>query len=212
MDVTQTAGAAQVATPPTTEQTDAARAASDFETFLSLLTAQMRNQDPLNPMDSTQFVSQLAAFSTVEQQINTVDRLRSIEALLGGDTASAAGWIGRDVAVESATFEQDASVRATFEDADTRDTAAVFRDPNGTEVARVAVAGGERVAVLPAGILPMATTLTVTRDVVEEDGTVTSEAGRIFDEVVEVRSGEDGPVLISAGGARIDAGVVSAIR
>ena len=36
--------------------------ASDFDTFLQLLTAQIRNQDPLNPADSTEFVAQLATF------------------------------------------------------------------------------------------------------------------------------------------------------
>jgi flagellar basal-body rod modification protein FlgD len=42
----------------------------DESTFLNLLVAQMKNQDPLNPTDSTQFVSQLAQFSELEQMIN----------------------------------------------------------------------------------------------------------------------------------------------
>ena len=49
--------------------------AGDFETFLKLLTAQLRNQDPLQPMDSTEFVAQLASFSAVEQQVRANDRL-----------------------------------------------------------------------------------------------------------------------------------------
>ena len=50
----------------------------DFQTFLKLLTAQMRHQDPLEPLDSTQFVAQLAAFSSVEQQIETNTKLETI--------------------------------------------------------------------------------------------------------------------------------------
>lgn len=70
-------------------------AAADFETFLSLLTAQMRNQDPLQPMDSTEFVAQLASFSGVEQQIRANERLDAIlDALSGGAGAGLASWIG----------------------------------------------------------------------------------------------------------------------
>ena len=57
---------------------------SDFTTFLKLLTAQLRNQDPLKPLDSTEFVAQLATFSSVEQQVKTNDTLATIQQLLGG--------------------------------------------------------------------------------------------------------------------------------
>ena len=96
-------------TPPTgtaakksaADDTGAATAASgDFQTFLTLLTTQMRNQDPLKPMDSTEFVSQLASFSSVEQQVRANDRLQGIlDVLSGGSPAGLAEWIGRDVRV-----------------------------------------------------------------------------------------------------------------
>jgi flagellar basal-body rod modification protein FlgD len=54
----------------------------DFDTFLTLLTAQVENQDPLAPLDSTQFVEQLATFSALEQQVTTNDHLEKIAALL----------------------------------------------------------------------------------------------------------------------------------
>ena len=41
----------------------------DFETFLKMLTTQIRNQDPLNPMEGSEFAVQLATFSGVEQQV-----------------------------------------------------------------------------------------------------------------------------------------------
>ena len=72
--------------------------ASDFDTYLTLLTTQLRNQDPLNPTDSTEFVAQLASFSGVEQQVRTNDHLKSILGALGGGTsAGLAAWIGKEV-------------------------------------------------------------------------------------------------------------------
>ena len=50
----------------------------DLESFLLLLTSQLKNQDPLDPLDATQFVSQLASFSTVEQLVETNRFLSSI--------------------------------------------------------------------------------------------------------------------------------------
>ncbi len=50
----------------------------DFNTFLKLLVAQLKNQDPLNPLDGTQFTGQIAQFSALEQQINTNNYLSSI--------------------------------------------------------------------------------------------------------------------------------------
>jgi len=59
----------------------------NFDTFLTLLTTQLQNQDPLSPMDSTKFTEQLVSYSQVEQQINTNDNLKSLLSL----TKSAAG-------------------------------------------------------------------------------------------------------------------------
>ncbi|MEO1532985.1 MAG: flagellar hook capping FlgD N-terminal domain-containing protein, partial [Pseudomonadota bacterium] len=72
-------------------------AASDFESFLTLLTAQLQNQDPLQPIDSTEFVAQLASFSTVEQLIGTNERLDALtQDVAAGDLAALAGWIGQE--------------------------------------------------------------------------------------------------------------------
>ena len=85
-----TLAAPAIASPPTAGQSSPANAASgalasDFETFLKLLTSQLRNQDPLKPLDSTDFVAQLASFSAVEQQVNTNTKL---DQLLGALTRS----------------------------------------------------------------------------------------------------------------------------
>ena len=53
------------------------------QTFLQLLVTQIKNQDPLNPADGTQFLSQLAQFSELEQMINVNTNLQSIKQDLG---------------------------------------------------------------------------------------------------------------------------------
>lgn len=71
---------------------------SDFDTFLRLLTAQIRNQDPLEPTDATQYTSQLATFSNVEQSVKTNDLLAAMIARLDVQQISgASNWIGMEV-------------------------------------------------------------------------------------------------------------------
>ncbi|WP_298744994.1 flagellar hook capping FlgD N-terminal domain-containing protein [uncultured Brevundimonas sp.] len=71
--------------------------ASNFETFLALLTSQLKNQDPLSPVDSNQFTAQLTQMAGVEQQLLTNDLLKSLVAAQGGGgLAGAANYIGKD--------------------------------------------------------------------------------------------------------------------
>lgn len=88
-----------VTTTTAVQRTDATRTAmaTNFETFLSLLTAQLKNQDPLAPVDSNQFTSQLTQMSGVEQQLLTNDLLTSLlAAQQGGGLSGAANYIGKD--------------------------------------------------------------------------------------------------------------------
>lgn len=62
---------------------------ADMNTFLKLLVTQMQNQDPLNPTDSTQFVSQLAQFSELEQMIGVRTNTQAIDQDLQALIASA---------------------------------------------------------------------------------------------------------------------------
>ena len=74
----------------------------EFNSFIQLLTAQVRNQDPLSPMDSTQFVEQLATFSTLEQQVQSNESLQQIATLISDlHTMAASDWLGQQVTVES---------------------------------------------------------------------------------------------------------------
>jgi len=71
-----------------------------FDQFLTLLTAQLRYQDPLSPMDSTQFTSQLVQFASVEQSIRTNDQLETLIAMQQTDASTTAlGYIGHIVEV-----------------------------------------------------------------------------------------------------------------
>lgn len=70
----------------------------DFDDFLNLLTTQLQNQDPLSPMDSTEFTNQLVGFSQVEQQINMNEKLEQILSLeLSSMSTVAANYVGMNV-------------------------------------------------------------------------------------------------------------------
>ncbi len=61
-----------------TAATGANKVGADQEMFLKLLVAQMKNQDPLNPTDSTQYTAQLAQFSSLEQLTGINDKLSQL--------------------------------------------------------------------------------------------------------------------------------------
>lgn len=75
--------------------TATSKTAVDYQSFLKLLIAEMKNQDPTKPMDSTQYVAQLATFSQVEQSVQTntkLDQIMSSSALSQADAI-----IGRNI-------------------------------------------------------------------------------------------------------------------
>jgi len=88
-----TAPAATQATTTTGGSESVAKAQVDYQSFLKLLVAQMKNQDPTNPMDSTQYVAQLASFSQVEQSIQINSKLDQM--LQSSALAQADALIGR---------------------------------------------------------------------------------------------------------------------
>lgn len=70
---------------------------SDFDTFLRMLTVQLQNQDPLNPIESSDYAVQLATFSGVEQQVQTNELLRAMTSQQAADgLAQLAGWVGME--------------------------------------------------------------------------------------------------------------------
>lgn len=106
----------------TTQNSSGAKAAVDYQTFLKLLVAEMKNQDPTNPMDSTQYVAQLATFSQVEQTVQVNSKLTSLlqssavsqaDALLGHTLTSADGKVQGLVASVKLTADGTVAVLAS---------------------------------------------------------------------------------------------------
>ncbi len=93
---------ATTSNPTITEKpTDAEKTSKDYDNFLLLLTAQLKNQDPLQPLDSTTFVSQLAQFSNVEQQVKMNTKFDTlISNLTGSDFSKASNYLGKYVAAD----------------------------------------------------------------------------------------------------------------
>lgn len=90
--------------------------ASDYQVFLKLMTEQMRNQDPLAPMDATQFVSQLAQFSQVEQSIQTNSKLDDLmKAISSISSRGSLALIGRNIEVAGSALNlKDGEVDFSF--------------------------------------------------------------------------------------------------
>jgi flagellar basal-body rod modification protein FlgD len=104
--------------------------------FLTLLVTQLKNQDPLSPLDNEAFVTQLAQFSTVSGINNTNEKLDQLTQIAGADArGSALQWIGRTVegaaggsgTVASVTIAADSNLSLTLDDGRTLPTAGVTR-------------------------------------------------------------------------------------
>ncbi len=87
--------AANAASTTSASKTDAKKATLDYDNFLKLLIAQMKNQDPTNPMDATEQISQLATFSNVEQSIKMNTNLETL--ISNSSLANASSYIGKTI-------------------------------------------------------------------------------------------------------------------
>lgn len=78
--------------------------ASNFTTFLQLLTTQLKNQNPLDPLDTNQFTQQLVQFAQVEQQMKSNDQLSALVALdKTAQSTTALAYVGATVVVDGST-------------------------------------------------------------------------------------------------------------
>src|SRR3978361_1894744 len=99
-------------TPPTSSSSGSSTAdatnalassqiAGNFQSFLTLLTTQLQNQNPLDPLDTNQFTQQLVQFAGVEQQLKSNDQLKSLVAMQKTAQATQALiYVGNTVAVD----------------------------------------------------------------------------------------------------------------
>jgi flagellar basal-body rod modification protein FlgD len=89
--------------------------ASNFTTFLQLLTTQLKNQDPLSPMDTNQFTQQLVQFAQVEQQMKSNDQLASLVSMeQSAQQTTALAYVGSTVVVDGSTGQLTAGGSATW--------------------------------------------------------------------------------------------------
>src|SRR5674476_312370 len=78
--------------------------ASNFTTFLTLLTTQLKNQNPLDPLDTNQFTQQLVQFAQVEQQMKSNDQLSTLISLdKSAQATTALAYVGATVVVDGST-------------------------------------------------------------------------------------------------------------
>lgn len=192
--------------------------ASDFETFLRLLTTQLKNQDPLNPIDSASFAQQLATFSSVEQQIQTNRLLTGLSAMLARSSATdLAGWVGMKVRAPVDGWFAGAPLDLAFPPdpgADRREL--VVREDGGRVVQRMALPAGAT-ELLWAGTGPDGSPLPAGRYAFTVEGFIgeTPRPGVTaapFGQVREARLGTEGVALLLEGGIEVPADKVMALR
>lgn len=191
---------------------------SDFEMFLRMLTVQMQNQDPLNPVDSTDYATQLATFSGVEQAVLTNDLLRALSAqLTSGGLADMAAWVGKEARAATSGYFDGQPITLAPNPALLADSAeVVVRNEQGVEVQRFDVpisADPIEWAGVAAGGFPYPSGLYSFELISSANGEViTQDAVEVYSTVTEVRAEGGETILILEGGIAVAATQVSALR
>lgn len=133
MTTTSSVNSSSTSTSTATAQ---ARLSNNFDTFLQLLTTQLKNQDPTQPMDANQFTQQLVQYSQVEQQLATNSKLDNLlSALTGNQTTTSLGYLGKTVTYDSSTVSPTSTGASwTFTPTQSGDYTVRIRDSNGVVV------------------------------------------------------------------------------
>ena len=108
--------------------------AADFDAFLLLLTTQLKHQDPLSPLEPTEFTSQLVQFASVEQQITANENLEKLVGIQNAALASSIiGFVGTDVEAEGSFVPlQDGAAKFTYDLSSNAKTVVIsLTDENG---------------------------------------------------------------------------------
>lgn len=93
-----------------TDSTTSSGIADNFQTFLTLLTTQLQNQNPLDPLDTNQFTQQLVQFAGVEQQLKSNEQLKALlELEKTAQSTNALIYVGANVAIDGSTQKFDGS-------------------------------------------------------------------------------------------------------
>ncbi len=195
-----------------------AKISSDFETFLKMLTVQMENQDPLNPVESSDYAVQLATFSGVEQQVQTNDLLKAVQNQLGVMSMSdLVGWVGMEARAPAPAQFDLHPVEVTPDIPPGASQAfMVVRDAAGQQVDRVQIPLGDA-PVEWAGIgldgkLFPSGDYTFHMQAYDATGILSEGQMSVYSEIVEARVEKGETILVLAGGDEISAGAVDALR
>lgn len=217
MEVTSTT-TTQTSTQASTATSDRDVISSDFETFLTMLTTQIQNQDPLEPMSSENFSTQLATFSGVEQQVKTNDLLESLGVQMNVMGMSQfASWIGLEGRAAVAGQFDGTPISVSPNPAAGADSAVlVVYDSDGVEVQRLDFAPTAE-EIQWAGVdendEPFDSGLyTFTVESYSGEDLLATTAAEIYAEIVEAKSLDGTTVLVFEGGAEVSASDVSALR
>lgn len=213
---------ASVAAPPThaaaNQGTTIGKISSDFETFLKMLTAQMRNQDPLNPVDSSDYAVQLATFASVEQQVLTNDLLKGISGATGSGLSDLASWIGMKIRTDAPARFADAPVEVWVAPEPGADRAElVVTNMSGFEVDRIPVRPEKSTLFHWDGKTSTGQTVIngTYRFKVEshaEDQMIGDSPAPVYAHVIEARRSGADLVLVTTGGHEVLASQVDAVR
>lgn len=201
-----------------TTATSGSTLTSDFNTFLVMLTTQLQNQDPLNPMESSDFAVQLATFSGVEQQVQTNSLLQELVSQSAGlQIADLASWVGMEVRSTSPTYFSGAPVSLAFAAEEGADSAVLaVLDSDGTMLEQQSVDIGatqldwsgsdDEGLEISAGLYHF-------RLYSYADGQLLgSSDAESYSLVTEARSTADGAVLVLKGGSEVESSAVTALR
>lgn len=192
------------------------RFGSDFETFLRMLTTQMQNQDPLNPMEATDFAVQLATFSGVEQQVRTNQLLEAF--VSQQDLADLSGWVGMDArAAVPGWYDGTPLTIVTPAPGEATKLDLVVRDSTGQEFARHEVPPGDTTVTWPPaqgpdGANPPAGEYRFELVAHGPDGPLPAVPAEIYAPVLEARLEDGGTLLKLKGGHLVPAPEISALR
>ncbi len=213
-----TAAASPAPAAPGTAPGTGAAISSDFETFLLMLTTQMQNQDPMDPMDSSEFAVQLATFSGVEQQVQTNDLLQGLIGQVGlMNMSDLAGWVGMEARAEAPVWFEGAPLALQLAPRPGADQAVlavhdaagklVAEEPVPLNAAEIAWVGTDATgAPLPNGTYSFRLISSSNGEQMGIDPVQT------YGKIVEARSEAGAVVLVLEGGVEVAADKVTALR
>jgi flagellar basal-body rod modification protein FlgD len=216
MDVT---GIGTTTTPPPGTSTVTAPAITgDYNTFLRMLTTQLQNQDPLNPIESSDYAVQLATFSGVEQQTRTNQLLEALGGqfnLLG--MAQMAGWVGQEARTDAAVAWSGTPVTLSPNPAAGADrTTLVVKDSRGTVVSRQDIPATtdpfEWTGIGIDGVALPHGRYTLELESYRGDDMLTRQPVEHYARIIEARGGATGTRLLLEGGIEVAAAKITALR